>query len=141
MEPATGTKQATSNKKGSTMKTKLTICEQRAGKYCAQLIANDGGTVAVDWKRSAMYGMNPVIEHHGGKCCNISGCGYDKLSAALASVLCFLFPQGSEAFNAIAPLGGCGESTVRDALAKHGWKLAKSASGKTYDVYDLSRIA
>lgn len=123
------------------MKTKLTICEQRAEKYCAQLIANDGGTVAVDWKKSAMYGMNPVIEYHGGKCCNISGCGYDKLSAALASVLCFLFPVGSDEYNAIARLGGSGESSVQTQLEKLGWKLAKSASGKTYDVYDLSRIA
>ena len=120
---------------------KLTICESRALAYCERLKSNDGGTVAVDWKKSANYGMNPTIEHHGAKCCNISGCGYDKLSAALAAVLCFLFPQGSEDFHGIVRLGGSGESTVRAELAKRGWKLEKSASGKTYDVYDLSRIA
>ena len=123
------------------MKTKLTTCEKRAEKFCAKLIASDGGTVAVDWKKSAMYGMNPVIEYGGMKCCNISGCGYDKLSAALASVLCFLFPVGSDKFNAIASLGGSGESSVQAKMEKHGWKLDKQASGKTYDVYNLSRIS
>ena len=123
------------------MKTKLTTCEKRAIAFCEQLKAYDGGTVAVDWKRSAMYGMNPVIEHDGGKCCNISGCGYDKLSAALASVLCFLFPIGSDAYNDIASQQGAGESSIRDTLSKHGWKLDKTASGKTYDGYNLSRLA
>ena len=97
--------------------------------------------MAVDWKRSSMYGLNPVIEYHGGKCCNISGYGYDKLSAALASVLCYLFPVESVEHNTIASLGGSGESSVQATIEKHGWKLDKQASGKTYDVYNLSRIA
>lgn len=122
------------------MKTKLTTCEKRALAYCQQLEQYDGGNVSVDWKRSACYGMNPVIEYHGGKCCNISGCGYDKLSAALASVLCYLFPIGSDAFNAVASLGGSGESSVQATLLKHGWKLDKQASGKTYDCYNLTRM-
>ena len=75
------------------------------------------------------------------KCCNISGCGYDKLSAALASVLCFLFPVGTEEYNQVISLGGCGVPAVRDTLAKHGWILQATASGKTYDVFDLSRRA
>lgn len=122
------------------MKTKLTTCEKRAQEYCANLLEFGGGTITVDWKKSAMYGLNPSIMHHGGKCCSISGCGYDKLSAALASVLCFLFPLDSEAHSYIGSCGGMGERTVRDRLAEHGWKLESVASGKTYDVYQLSKI-
>lgn len=122
------------------MKTKLTTCEKRAQDYCANLVRFGGGSINIEWKRSAMWGHNPVIESHAGKCCNISGCGYDKLSAALASVLCFLFPIDSEAYHSIARLGGCGESTVRDTLSGLGWKLERAASGKSFDAYTLSRI-
>lgn len=120
--------------------TKLTTCEKRALSFCETLNRFDGGTVNIEWKRSKVWGYNPVIAHHGGKCCNVSGCGYDKKSTALAEVLKFLFPIGSEAYNDIAPLGGSGESTVRHELAKHGWELKCASSGSTWDAYDLTRI-
>ncbi len=87
-----------------------------------------------------MYGHNPVIAYQGGKCTNISGCGYDKLSAALASVLCFLFPVDSVAYNEIASLGGCGESTVCSRMAKYGWTLHRTASGNSFDAYELTKL-
>lgn len=47
--------------------------------------------IRVEWKRSAMYGMNPhatvivnQVNRYEGKA---SGCGYDKLSAAIADAL------------------------------------------------------
>jgi hypothetical protein len=125
--------------KTTTKKSKLTVTEKRASAYCDELNHYNGGTVTVDWKRSATWGSNPSITHHGGKCCSISGCGYDKLSAALAEVLRFLFPMNSEAHNAIGGKCGAGVSSVQSALAKHGWTLAEVASGKSYDVFTLTR--
>jgi hypothetical protein len=118
---------------------KLTVTEARARAFCGTLNQYDGGEIGIEWKKSRMWGHNPVITYHGGKCTNIGGCGYDKLSAALASVLCFLFPEDSEAFNTIAALGGCGESTVREKLLPLGWKLERTASGSSFDGYRLTR--
>lgn len=115
------------------------MCEQRAKAYCEYLIQYNGAEFGVEWKKSAMYGYNPVILHHGDKCTNISGCGYDKLSAALASVLCFLFPLDSEAHNAIAALSGCGLSSVQGRLSEMGWTLDRTACGSAFDGFRLSR--
>ena len=94
----------------------------------------------MEWKRSAMYGHNPVIEYQGGKCTNVSGCGYDKESAALATVLRFLFPIESEAHKRVHANAGSGFSSIRDTLEKLGWKLEKTASGKTFDAYTIAKI-
>lgn len=118
---------------------RLTTCESRALAYCNRLRNNDGGTITVEWRKSQMWGSNPVIESQDGKCCNVSGSGYNKLSTALAEVLKFLFPVGSPAFDAIAPLGGCGVSAVESKLTAHGWKLVQVANSKTVDVFTLSR--
>jgi hypothetical protein len=129
--------------KKQTMKTKtrkLTICESRAKAFCDSLNQYDGGEIAVEWKRSAMWGCNPVISYRGGKCTNISGCGYDKLSAALASVLRFLFPVGSEAYHDIGGKGGAGWESVRGALNVHGWMLERTANGSSFDGFRLSSI-
>lgn len=122
------------------MKTKLTKTEKRAAEFCAQLIQNRGGSVSVDWAKSATWGMNPTIRHLGEKCCQVSGCGYDKLSTALAGVLRFLFPQESQEHSEVWQTGGAGESTTERTLAKYGWTLKKVASGKTYDCYDLRKV-
>lgn len=120
---------------------KLTTIEKRAQGFCQTLLQYDGGTINVGWKRSAMYGHTPVVMDRGGKCTSISGCGYDKLSAALASVLCFLFPVGCSAYNEIASLGGCGENSVISKLASYGWNLERTASGSTFDCYRLSKAS
>lgn len=117
---------------------RLTVTEKRALDYCRELIRNGGGTVSVDWANSRTWGANPRIEHRGGKCSNISGCGYDKLSACLAEVLRFLFPLNSEAHRKVAGTGGAGESAVSRALSEYGWTLTKTASGKMYDVFSLT---
>lgn len=124
-----------------TKQPKLTLTERRAKAFCAQLNANDGGNINVEWKRSHVWGYNPSITSYEGKCTNVSGCGYDKLSTALAVCLRFLFPEESEAHHAIWRTGGAGESSTRDALAAHGWTLEKTASGSTFDAYKLSRKA
>lgn len=119
------------------MKTKLTTCETRAKRFCESLNANKGGTITVEWKRSATWGANPSIDYMG-KCCNVSGCGYCKLSTALAETLRFLFPVDSEPYNQIWQTGGAGEGRTMSVLASLGYKLDKVTSGKTYDVYTLS---
>lgn len=116
---------------------KLTITEKRALRFCEALREYKGGCINVEWKRSAMWGSNPVIEAYGGKCTNISGCGYDKLSSALAQCLRFLFPIGSIAYNEVWQTGGAGESSTCAALAKYGWLLSKVGSGKSFDCYEL----
>jgi len=124
----------------TTKQPKLTTIEKRAQGFCQTLLQYEGGTINVEWKRSAMYGHNPVITDCGRKCTNISGCGYDKLSAALASVLCFLFPVNSSAYNEIASLGGSGVSTVQSRLAGYGWNLETTASGSSFDCFRLSKV-
>lgn len=118
---------------------RLTVTEKRAAAFCASLVQFNGGNVSVDWIKSATWGMNPRIVDRGGKCSNISGCGYCKLSACLAQVLRFLFPINSAAYSEVWGTSGAGESSVMSALAKHGWTLTKNASGKTYDVYTLTK--
>lgn len=122
-----------------TKQEKLTTCERRAKALCENLQRWDGGTVTVEWKKSAMYGSNPSIMHHGGKCCNVSGCGYDKLSTALAETLRFLGTT-PEQVSAIWQTYGAGWQSTRDALAKVGWTLTQTASGRMFDVFTLSRI-
>lgn len=122
------------------MKTKLTTTEKRAKAFCESLLKFNGGAISMEWKRSAMYGMNPVIEYDGAKCTNVSGCGYDKESAALATVLRFLFPIDSEDHGRVYSHAGSGFSSIRDTLEKLGWKLEKTASGKTFDAYELTKI-
>lgn len=123
------------------MKTKLTTCEKRALALCDSIARFGSGTVQIEWKRSKMWGHNPVILHHGQKCCNIGGCGYDKQSAALADVLRFLFPIGSDAYNEVHGSSGCGAQTVESRLKKHGWNMRKVASSSTFDAYELTLAA
>lgn len=118
--------------------TKLTTTERRAKRFCEQMITFEGGSVGVEWRKSRMWGSNPVILFNGEKCTNINGCGYDKLSAALASVLCYLFPIDSEEYRNIASLQGSGESTVIKQLEAQGWILEKTGCGASYDTYKLT---
>lgn len=120
---------------------KLTTVERRAANYCGDLNQYNGGRIVIEWKKSATWGSNPVIESYHGKCTNVSGCGYCKESTALADVLCFLFPVDSDAYNDVRRTGGAGVSSVVTALAKHGWTLEKLCGTKTSDVYDLKRAA
>ena len=122
------------------MKAKLTKTERRASEYCAELIRSKGGTVTVDWSRSRMWGMNPTIRRFGDKCCQVSGCGYDKLSTALAEVLRFLFPPDTKEHSTIWQTGGAGESSTMRALKEYGWQLEKISSGKAYDVYTIKDL-
>jgi hypothetical protein len=121
-------------------KTNLTIVEQRAKAYCETIRNNGAGQITIDWRKSRTWGSNPVIENYAGeKCCNVSGTGYCKESTALADVLQF-FGETNEQRNNVARTGGAGVSSVVAALQTIGWRLEKTASTKTADVYQVTRI-
>jgi hypothetical protein len=77
--------------------------------------------------------------HHGGKCTNVSGCGYCKHSTALAEALRWLGDTEDQQHE-IGRQGGAGVSSVRGALAAQGWVLEFIAGGKDYDVYSIRRV-
>ena len=126
-------------------KMKLTTIQKRAKHFCDRILANNEGSINVEWKKSNMWGMNPVILSGDGKCTNIGGCGYDKLSACLSEVLCFLVdPDKSDAdkkaFNNILACNGCGVPRLEAVLLTHGWKLERIATGTMFDCYLISKI-
>ena len=116
----------------------MTTTEKRANALCESIRHNGGGNVTVEWIKSATWGRNPRIMHYGEKCTNISGCGYCKHSAALASALRYL-GMTEEDRHSIDCTQGAGISRVRDALAAIGWNLDCVAFGKSFDAYALSR--
>lgn len=123
------------------MSNKLTTVEKRAKNYCDHLNEYNGGRIEVNWKKSRTWGMNPVItDYSGDKCTNVSGCGYCKLSTALADCLCFLFPVGSENYKRVAYTAGTGESSFIHAMQESGWHVDKVYANENTDVYDLKRI-
>lgn len=122
-----------------TKQRRLTTCEARAQRWASNNREQGDTVFSIEWRKSKMWGHNPVIESHEGKMCNVSGCGYCKLSTALAEVLCFLFPVDSEEFNDIRSKGGTGENSVISTMKKHGWTLEKTASGKSFDVYTIRK--
>jgi len=121
-------------------KAKLTTVEQRAKAYCETIRNNGAGPITIEWRKSRIWGSNPVIENYAGeKCCNVSGTGYCKESTALADVLRFLEPSADQR-NSVWQTGGAGVSSVTAALQAIGWKLEAIAKTKTADVYRVSRI-
>lgn len=122
-------------------RTKLTTVEKRAKNYCDHIKEYGSAMIEVNWKKSSMYGLNPVIDDYSGdKCTNVSGCGYCKLSTALADCLRFLFDQGHPAHMEVWQTGGCGDSSVMEALERNGWRLEKTYANNTVDVYKLYQI-
>ena len=118
------------------MKTqKLNQTEKRAQAFCAAAVKNGETTLNVEWRKSRDWGHCPaVINGRGEKIGYASGCGYDKLSAALVDALFFLLPD-----NGLRGLSGAGLSSVQRRLKEHGWTLEQTANGDTYDAFWLTR--
>jgi len=130
--------------------------------------------ISVEWKRSATWGANPTAEawirfiNKDGqtdsiylKSSSIGGCGYDKLSTAIAEALnqsnevlkplYLLKNKNIEAKNheligygsgyGIKPKleGGVGVSCYPAIFNKIGFDFKTVASGKTYDVYEITK--
>ena len=119
------------------MKTKLTTTEKRALALCESIRRGITSGITVEWIDSRTWGSNPRIMHHGEKVTNISGCGYCKHSACLASALADL-GRTEEEKRAIASKQGAGVSAVRDALKAAGWELVPVSSGKRFDCYTIT---
>jgi len=124
--------------------------------------------ISVEWKRSQMWGSNPSCEavvigqgvYNSG---SVGGCGYDKLSTAVAnslnqskSILKALYNY-KEAIGAtktnrdifgygsgygILPSleGGVGVSCYPDIFKTIGYKFQGIAHGKTFDAYLIEKI-
>ena len=119
---------------------KMTTVEQRAKSHCERLKAHNGGTIVIEWRKSAVWGSNPVIKNGSGeKICSVSGCGYCKHSTALANALQFM-GETEEQRNAIARTGGAGVSSVVSALKECGWNLEAKSGSKTIDLHELTRM-
>lgn len=121
---------------------KLTTTEKRALALCQSIrqSVTDGGSypLTVEWVASRTWGSNPRIMHHGGKCTNVSGCGYCKHSTALAEALRWL-GETEDQQHEIGRQGGAGISSVTRALAEQGWVLEYVTGGKGYDAYTIRK--
>lgn len=126
-------------------------------------------TINVEWKKSSMWGMNPIAEAYvngvgGVSSGSIGGCGYDKQSTAVARVLNqvpqfrkLMFELKNKPKNAklknrevfgygsgygILPNfeGGVGVSCYDRIFNSIGYTFQTISSGKTFDVYKISKI-
>ena len=116
-------------------------------------------SISVEWHNSRMWGANPHAIATGDKRRSegrASGCGYDKLSASLASafnqnpeILKILydhaeageaFPYGVHTFAGLPSFaGGYGVSCFYSIFEACGYTFRQVASGKTFDVYEITR--
>jgi hypothetical protein len=119
---------------------KLTTTEKRAKAMCEDLRRYNSSQFTVEWKKSALYGMNPSIGWGGGKVSIASGCGYCKLSACVADALRWL-GETPEQNRSIGRCRGAGVSSVQSALAAIGWTLTPLARSCTSDSYRIEKAA
>jgi hypothetical protein len=121
--------------------------------------------ITVEWKRSAMWGMNPKAEIAVRKTGewskrfesrSVSGCGFDKESTAIAEalnqslsirkLLCMAIdngvelPYGFETYSGIPAFsGGVGVSCFREIFEVLGYKWESIADTKTTNVYTIRK--
>lgn len=120
---------------------KLTTLEKRAVEWCNNLRDFGSSQFEIQWRSSRMYRHIAVIENNSGeKMAIASGCGYDKESKSISNLLCWIFPHGTAAHNAVASCGGCGLSSIQKALLANGWNLDKMAAGKRSDIFEIKRV-
>jgi len=122
-------------------KRKLTKSDERAQALCQSILDIGEREIVVEWTRGGIYGKQAYVETWDGKAGLTGGCGYCKLSTALADVLRWLFEPDTEDHNAIWRTGGAGEQSVKRELAKRGWSLEKTSSGKNHDAYRIRRVS
>lgn len=122
--------------------------------------------ISVEWKKSAMWGANPRADayDYNGRydSGSVGGCGYDKLSTAVANVLnqskalikaLYIVREqnadtdlrsiyGYGSGYGILPRfeGGVGVSCYPAIFEKIGFKFRQTASGKMYDAFEVTKI-
>lgn len=115
--------------------------------------------VDVEWVKSRTWGKNPHAVARGEKRrteSRASGCGYDKASAAIAGALNQnpealrilydhaeaggTFPYGVTVWAGLPSFdGGCGVSCFYSIFEACGYTFRQIASGKAFDVYEITR--
>ena len=116
-------------------------------------------SVVVEWRKNRTWGMNPrarVAAERVATYGSASGCGYDKQSAAIANamnqnpeILKILydhaeagetFPYGVDVWAGLPSFaGGCGISCFYSIFEACGYTFRQVASGKAFDVYEITR--
>jgi hypothetical protein len=114
------------------MNRKLNQTERNAKDICGNISAEGHGTFRLRWTRGGMYGRQIHAEVGNTTVARTCGCGYDKLSTAIADFLRFLVPN-------VWQCGGTGYSTVANELERNGWTLERIYNGKDEDGYKISR--
>lgn len=94
----------------------------------------------VIWKRSRMWGYCPHVKTTGGESlAYVNGCGFDKLSAALAEVLYWL-PDSFGGPKDIRATSCAGLPAVQEACIKHGFELVQVYSGESEDGFTIQPV-
>ena len=112
--------------------------EQRCREWCEDILQSGEASFTIEWRKSNMWGHNPVIENwKGQKMVLVNGCGFDKESQAIVDLIRYIFPPFPEdGFN----YGGHGVPTVIEQCKARGWELKKVASSSSTDTYRLRRM-
>jgi hypothetical protein len=124
-------------------KKRLTKTEQAARDFCASLEGYESGYAVpfrVIWTKSRTWGNCPSVETMGEtRLAYVSGCGFDKLSAGLSQVLCFLPGLTEAQAHAIERANSAGFPAIVRACREAGWELVQTYSGKTEDGFTIRR--
>lgn len=125
---------------------KLTVREQRAAQFIAEKVENmppEGFLLEVEWRKSPTWGSNPQVDDYSGEpCLDVSGCGYCKLSTAVANMLRHLPDLTPEESSSVWVLGGTGESSVLGKLyelTSGKYQIVRHYWHKGLDVYRVTR--
>lgn len=111
-----------------------TVMEKRAAAWCEDLKRAGGLYLTVEWVRSKTWGRCArVLDHRNQKVAHAGGCGYDKESAVLAELLCWLDDRISEC-------SGAGIQAVQKKCVEAGWFLEKVAWTGDADTYLIRRM-
>lgn len=126
---------------------KLGKREQRAAQFIAEKVENmppEGFLLEVEWRKSPTWGSNPQVDDYSGEpCLDVSGCGYCKLSTAVANMLRHLPGLTAEESSAVWGFGGIGESSILakfEAATGGKWAIVRHYSSKSVDVYRVTRV-
>lgn len=113
----------------------MTTLEKRAKAACDFATLHRSMAFNVVWKKSRTWGYTPSIKHWNEVAARETGCGFDKLSAVVATFLTHLDPSGK-----IAAAGGAGINSVIEACRDAGWILKHTYNGESEDGFEISRV-
>lgn len=122
---------------------RLSKLEQAARDFCERLPEyrrDHAVPFRVIWTKSRTWGHCPSVETLGEeRLAYVSGCGFDKLSAALSQVLRFLPGLSVDGRQGIERANSAGFPALESACARAGWELRQVYSGKAEDGFTIRR--